>query len=85
MKLMSRVVIIACVVAAALLGERQLLQSADKSVKLDPVRFAYVSRSILDMPYMIARDRGFFREEGWVPEGVAGDENTDSDRAGLRG
>ena len=24
----------------------------------------YVSRSILDMPYVIARDRGFFREEG---------------------
>lgn len=38
--------------------------SAEKSVKLAPVRIAYVSRSILDMPYMIARDRGFFREEG---------------------
>jgi NitT/TauT family transport system substrate-binding protein len=38
--------------------------SAEKSAKLAPVRIAYVSRSILDMPYMIARDRGFFREEG---------------------
>src|SRR5918995_7415432 len=38
--------------------------SADRSSKLAPVRIAYVSRSILDMPYIIARDRGFFREEG---------------------
>jgi NitT/TauT family transport system substrate-binding protein len=37
---------------------------AEKSSKLAPVRIAYVSRSILDMPYVIARDRGFFREEG---------------------
>lgn len=37
---------------------------AEKSVKLVPVRIAYVSRSILDMPYIIARDRGLFREEG---------------------
>jgi NitT/TauT family transport system substrate-binding protein len=40
------------------------VSSAEKSTKLGPVRIAYVSRSILDMPYMIARDRGFFREEG---------------------
>jgi NitT/TauT family transport system substrate-binding protein len=32
------------------------------------VRIGYVSRSILDMPYMIARDRGLFREEGLQPE-----------------
>jgi NitT/TauT family transport system substrate-binding protein len=38
--------------------------SAEKSAKLASVRIAYVSRSILDMPYMVARDRGFFREEG---------------------
>ena len=30
--------------------------AADKSAKLAPVRIAYVSRSILDMPYIIARD-----------------------------
>jgi NitT/TauT family transport system substrate-binding protein len=36
---------------------------AEKASKLTPVRIAYVSRSILDMPYVIARDRGFFREE----------------------
>jgi NitT/TauT family transport system substrate-binding protein len=42
--------------------------AADKSSKLAPVRIAYVSRSILDMPYIIARDRGFFREEGLEAE-----------------
>jgi NitT/TauT family transport system substrate-binding protein len=38
--------------------------AAEKSAKPTPVRIAYVSRSILDMPYIIARDRGLFREEG---------------------
>ena len=42
--------------------------SAEKSAKLMPVRIGYVSRSILDMPYMIARDRGIFREEGLDPQ-----------------
>src|SRR5216684_6403868 len=41
---------------------------AEKSAKLAPVRIGYVSRSILDMPFMIARDRGYFREEGLEPE-----------------
>src|SRR5467141_5538 len=43
-------------------------RSAEKSSKLPPVRIGYVSRSILDMPFMIARDRGYFREEGLEPE-----------------
>jgi ABC-type nitrate/sulfonate/bicarbonate transport system substrate-binding protein len=43
-------------------------RAAEKSAKLAPVRIGYVSRSILDMPYMIARDRGLFREEGLEPE-----------------
>jgi ABC-type nitrate/sulfonate/bicarbonate transport system substrate-binding protein len=43
-------------------------QAAEKSAKLSPVRIGYVSRSILDMPYIIARDRGLFREEGLEPE-----------------
>lgn len=41
---------------------------ADKPTQLAPVRIAYVSRSTLDMPYFIARDKGFFREEGLEPE-----------------
>jgi NitT/TauT family transport system substrate-binding protein len=45
-------------------GATELAWCAEKTSKLTPVRIAYVSRSILDMPYVIARDRGFFREEG---------------------
>jgi ABC-type nitrate/sulfonate/bicarbonate transport system substrate-binding protein len=70
MKQVNRVLIIASIVVAALLGESRIIRSAEKSVKLAPVRIAYVSRSILDMPYMIARDRGFFREEGLDAEFV---------------
>jgi len=47
-----------------LLGAIDFAWCAEKTSKLAPVRIAYVSRSILDMPYVIARDRGFFREEG---------------------
>ena len=41
---------------------------AERSAKLASVRIGYVSRSILDIPYIIARDKGFFREEGLEPE-----------------
>jgi len=44
------------------------LWAAEKSAKLTPVRIGYVSRSTLDMPFIIARDRGLFREEGLEPE-----------------
>ena len=44
------------------------LWGAEKSAKLTPFRIAYVSRSTLDMPFIIARDRGLFREEGLEPE-----------------
>ena len=44
------------------------LWAAEKSAKLAAVRIGYVSRSILDMPFIIARDRGLFREEGLEPE-----------------
>jgi ABC-type nitrate/sulfonate/bicarbonate transport system substrate-binding protein len=46
----------------------QTVWAAEKSAKLATVRIGYVSRGILDMPYIIARDRGFFREEGLEPE-----------------
>jgi NitT/TauT family transport system substrate-binding protein len=46
----------------------EIARAAEKSAKLAPVRIGYVSRSILDMPYIIARDRGLFREEGLEPE-----------------
>ena len=44
------------------------LHAAEKSAKPTTFRIAYVSRSTLDMPFIIARDRGFFREEGLEPE-----------------
>ena len=37
---------------------------ADKPVKPTSVRIGIVSRSTLDMPFFVARDRGIFREEG---------------------
>jgi ABC-type nitrate/sulfonate/bicarbonate transport system substrate-binding protein len=51
-----------------LIAMSQTVWAAEKSARLPPVRIGYVSRSILDMPYIIARDRGFFREEGLEPE-----------------
>src|SRR5262249_32819343 len=38
--------------------------SAEKSGNRGRVRRGVVPRSTLDMPYYVARDRGFFREEG---------------------
>ncbi len=51
-----------------LLSSSNSLEAAEKSARLTTFRIAYVSRSTLDMPFVIARDRGFFREEGLEPE-----------------
>jgi len=42
--------------------------SAQQPGKLTPVRIGIVSRSTLDMPFYVARERNFFREEGLDPE-----------------
>ncbi|HEV8720346.1 MAG TPA: ABC transporter substrate-binding protein [Candidatus Binatia bacterium] len=55
-------------VALALIPSPEDAWTAEKSAKLPAVRIGYVSRSILDMPFIIARDRGYFREEGLEPE-----------------
>lgn len=68
MKQVNRVVLIACTIVAALAAQGQPTYSAEKTAKLPTVRIGYVSRSILDMPFIIARDRGYFREEGLEPE-----------------
>ena len=68
MKLVNRVVLIACTIVAALAAQGQPTYSAEKTAKFSTVRIGYVSRSILDMPFIIARDRGYFREEGLEPE-----------------
>jgi sulfonate transport system substrate-binding protein len=44
------------------------ISSAEKPEKLATVRLGTVSRSTLDMPFLVARDRGFFREEGLEAE-----------------
>ncbi|HEU5464824.1 MAG TPA: ABC transporter substrate-binding protein [Candidatus Binatia bacterium] len=62
--------LLAWMLVCALSLQRSSASAAEKSAKLTPVRLAYVSRSILDMPYVIARDRGFFREEGLEAEFV---------------
>ena len=61
----GRLLLFVLLVAAA---ANQTVWAAEKSARLSTVRIGYVSRSILDMPYIIARDRGFFREEGLEPE-----------------
>lgn len=38
--------------------------AAEKTAKLTPVRIAVVSRSTLDLPFWVAREQGFFRDEG---------------------
>lgn len=42
--------------------------SAEKSAKLLPVRIAVVSRGTLDLPFWVARERGYFRDEGLEAE-----------------
>jgi ABC-type nitrate/sulfonate/bicarbonate transport system substrate-binding protein len=42
--------------------------AADRQDKLVLVRIGIVSRSTLDMPFLVARERGFFREEGLEAE-----------------
>jgi NitT/TauT family transport system substrate-binding protein len=42
--------------------------SAEQPAKLAPVRLGIVSRSTLDMPFFVAQERKFFREEGLEPE-----------------
>jgi len=57
-----------CALLCFLLIMPKGLQAAEKSAKLATVRIGYVSRSILDMPFIIARELGYFREEGLEPE-----------------
>jgi NitT/TauT family transport system substrate-binding protein len=59
---------VALILLALFLSRSEDACAAEKSAKLSPVRIGYVSRSILDMPYVIARDKGFFREESLEPE-----------------
>jgi ABC-type nitrate/sulfonate/bicarbonate transport system substrate-binding protein len=64
----TREALVLFVVVLSFVITTQSTWAAEKSAKPVQVRIGYVSRSILDMPYMIARDRGLFREEGLEPE-----------------
>ena len=68
MKSKTLVLLSLTVILAAFAVSDANLVAAEKSAKLVPMRIGYVSRSILDMPFIIARDRGYFREEGLEPE-----------------
>ncbi|MSP39864.1 MAG: ABC transporter substrate-binding protein [Deltaproteobacteria bacterium] len=70
MNLSRQSLAVLCALASFAFSAIEGLQAAEKSAKLTTFRIAYVSRSTLDMPFMIARDRGFFREEGLEPEFV---------------
>ena len=63
-----RFALIGLALLASIASHGDRLLAAEKSAKPPPVRVGYVSRSILDMPFIIARDRGYFREEGLEPE-----------------
>jgi ABC-type nitrate/sulfonate/bicarbonate transport system substrate-binding protein len=68
MKSRKRFVVFFMLATAAFSSSGENLWGAEKTAKLMPARIGYVSRSILDMPFIIARDRGLFREEGLEPE-----------------
>ena len=68
MKIMPRIALLSFILFQVLAFRTGGLPAAEKSAKLPAVRIGYVSRSILDMPFIIARDRGLFREEGLEPE-----------------
>ncbi len=53
--------LVAVVIAVA---AASLVWAAERTTKLTPVRIAVVSRGTLDLPLWVARERGFFRDEG---------------------
>src|SRR6266542_7130085 len=63
-----RSALIGLVVVVLFAAPGEQIWPAETTAKLPHVRIGYVSRSILDMPFIIARDRGYFREEGLEPE-----------------
>jgi NitT/TauT family transport system substrate-binding protein len=52
------IAVVIAVAAASFVG------AAERTAKLVPVRIAVVSRGTLDLPFWVARERGFFRDEG---------------------
>ena len=48
----------------AILASASRARSAEKALKPASVRIAVVSRGTLDLPFWVAKERGFFRDEG---------------------
>ena len=67
-KIRKRLWLALFVLASFFLPREPIAWPGETTAKLTPVRIAFVSRSTLDMPYFIARDKGYFREEGLEPE-----------------
>jgi len=65
-KWLGRFFTIVWLLANALLPSQVLC--AERSAKTVSVRIAVVSRSTLDLPFWVAQERGFFRDEGIEPE-----------------
>ncbi|MBI4525037.1 MAG: ABC transporter substrate-binding protein [Deltaproteobacteria bacterium] len=65
MKRIAASLLIAVPIAAAMATASS---SADAPAKLTPLRIGIASRSPNPMPYFVALERGFFREEGLEPE-----------------
>jgi len=63
MKLRRTIVVCSFVSTLVSFGAR-LAFSADASGKLTPVRMGLAARSTTSMPFFVAKERGFFREEG---------------------
>ena len=64
----ARIAIFLLSVSSILIAAKKNSFSAERPAKLNPVRIGIVSRSTLDMPFYVARERGFFREEGLEAE-----------------
>jgi NitT/TauT family transport system substrate-binding protein len=52
------------IVSVVVVSAKMNIFAAEKPSKPTLLRIATVSRSTLDLPFFVARDRGFFREEG---------------------
>jgi NitT/TauT family transport system substrate-binding protein len=59
-----RIAILFSTLVSLSIGAKQPVLSADGSDKLTKVRMGLAARSTTSMPFFVAKERGFFREEG---------------------
>jgi len=68
MTTIKTVIVVLSVSAIVFVALARSTFAAEKSNKPIPVRIAIVSKSILDLPFWVAQDRGFYRDEGLEAE-----------------